>query len=52
METQWFPGQVLFARAVHLEGVSEYEHYTGATNNAFFILERKRSCNEYVVMVT
>ena len=75
MATQWVPGplhskgklrvfllQVLFALAVHLEGVSEYGHYTaqaqespldsGATNKAFLLLGRQTSGNEYVTMVT
>ena len=54
--------EVLFDLAVHSVGVSEYGHYTaqaeesvlnsGATNNAFFILGRLGSSNEYVAMVT
>ena len=53
--------EVLFARVVHSVGVSEYRHYTtqaqkipsdsGVTNEAFFILGRYRSANEYVAMV-
>ena len=54
--------EVLFGLVVHSVGVSEYGSYTaqgqespldsGATNEAFFILERYRSGNEYVAMVT
>ena len=53
---------VLFAHVVHSVGVSKYGHHTtqaqespldsGVTNKAVFILERKRSANKYVAMVT
>ena len=52
----------LFAHVIHSAGVSKYGHHaaqaqensldSGATNKAVFILERKRSANEYVAMVT
>ena len=54
--------EVLYARFVHLVGVSEYGHNTaqvqetpldsGARNEAFFIFGRKRSANDDVAMVT
>ena len=53
---------MLFALAVHSVGVSEYGNYTaqaqespldsGATDEAFLLLGRQRSGNEYVTMVT
>ena len=54
--------EVLFALVVHSVCVNEYGHYkaqaqesllnSGATNKAVFILEKWRSSNEYVAMVT
>ena len=54
--------EVLFARVVHSVGVSKYGYHTsqarespsdaGATYEAFFILGRWRSANEYIAMLT